>query len=80
MKYQPSAVSVVCTVCSDQPATRYPSPIPVSASHRSREPAGDVDAEQLEHGDDERDPGQPRQHLDQPPPARRVPERQPPLA
>ena len=34
MKYQPSAVSVVCTVCSDQPATRYPTPIPERESHR----------------------------------------------
>src|SRR5215204_1032564 len=34
MKYQPAAVSVVCTVCSDQPATRYPSGISVNASQR----------------------------------------------
>ena len=33
MKNQPSAVSMVCSVCSENPATRYPNPIPVRASH-----------------------------------------------
>jgi hypothetical protein len=60
-------------------ALRVSSPAFIDGSHDlATEPAGHLDAEQPAGGDGKRDPGQPRQHLDQATPARRVPEQQPP--
>jgi hypothetical protein len=45
-----------------------PEPDPREGVPHAREPAGHVDAEQLERRDPQGDPRQPGQHLDQPPP------------
>ena len=68
MEYQPSAVSVVCIVCSDQPAARYPSPIPVRVSHKlENQPVASTPSSSSAR-EDHADSDEPCQNLDQPRP------------
>ena len=59
MKYQPSAVSVVCDRLQRPAGSEVPEPDPGEGVPQAREPTRDVDAEQLERADDHADSDEP---------------------